>query len=475
MSVRKAILASIILVALCLGMIKFVGDNKIQTQEYVDDDIITITLWYTDPALTDYLNSAAVAFLEDNNIRVVVELHSGLEYIEAINDASLAGENYPDLFIVGSESIGKAAMSGVAIPVLDERGVLSQMNYPDVAINAITFEGNKFGYPMYYDTSFLLYNETYLHLIADSNLRASLNVESVSSDDFVPDSDENIGEAITVSINEAAPEGYTQEEWDALVDAEIQEMIPTSIEEILAFANSYQAPNNVENIFLWDVSDIFYNYFFAGAYMDVGGIYGDDSSAIDIYNTDSVSCMQVYQDLNEYFSIDATASSYEEVLNTFIDGKTIFMIATTDAFATINQAQIDGMFNYSYNVSSLPTIDSEHDVIGLSSTSAAVVNGYTQHREQADAFARFITLDYIDSFQQRTGMLATANGTDDYIVDVYDMVRDMYKTSESLPKLLELNNFWIELELAYTLIWEGEDVDTTLMNLQDKMNEQIVQ
>ncbi|MBR4020523.1 MAG: hypothetical protein IKI99_04350, partial [Firmicutes bacterium] len=44
--------------------------------------------------------------------------------------------------------------------------------------------------------------------------------------------------------------------------------VPLTIDDILDFADQYDAPGNVDAIFEWDVSDIFYNYFFVGNYRD---------------------------------------------------------------------------------------------------------------------------------------------------------------------------------------------------------------
>ena len=55
----------------------------------------------------------------------------------------------------------------------------------------------------------------------------------------------------------------------------MEEALPKTIDDILAFADVYDAPEQVEAIFKWDVSDIFYNYFFVGNYIDVGGVSGD--------------------------------------------------------------------------------------------------------------------------------------------------------------------------------------------------------
>ena len=52
----------------------------------------TIHLWYTDDSLTDYLNNKALDFYNATDVRVETKLVSGLEYLEAINQASLSDE-----------------------------------------------------------------------------------------------------------------------------------------------------------------------------------------------------------------------------------------------------------------------------------------------------------------------------------------------------------------------------------------------
>ena len=49
------------------------------------------------------------------------------------------------------------------------------------------------------------------------------------------------------------------------------QLIPASVVDILTFADQYSTPENVEYFLRWDVSDIFYNYFFIGNYISVGG------------------------------------------------------------------------------------------------------------------------------------------------------------------------------------------------------------
>ena len=68
----------------------------------------TIYLWYTDEALSSYLSSAAVAYSETHDVRVMPVLEGGPEYLENINRASLEAEAPPDLYILGHDSLEKA-------------------------------------------------------------------------------------------------------------------------------------------------------------------------------------------------------------------------------------------------------------------------------------------------------------------------------------------------------------------------------
>ena len=52
---------------------------------------------------------------------------------------------------------------------------------------------------------------------------------------------------------------------------------------------------------------------------------------------------------------------------------------------------------------------------------------------------------------------------------VSDTIRDMYAVSEELPKVPEFADFWLRLELAYTLVWDGEDPNEILKALSERL------
>lgn len=460
------ILVCVVLVAvLCLQSV-YDPEN---TSGKLFDDTVTLNVWYTDEALTDYLNSAALYFQEntDTAVRVVPKLVSGLEYLEQINDSRLSEDN-ADVYIVSNDALGKAYLAGLASPIDDKAGFISEENYPKAAIDAVTYQGKIVGCPLYYETSVLLCNETYLAQMAESAIQAEADAaEGEAAMEAVEGATDEELEAM------AGAENDTEEVVDAAAVSERKErMIPVNFEEILNFADEYDAPENVESILEWDVTDIFFNYFFVGDSITVGGACGDDKNAVDIHNPQSVEALKVYQSLNQFFSIDADTSSYESVLSDFIEGKTIFTIATTDAISKIEEARAAGKFQYDYTVTTLPDINDSIQTRSMSVTYAAAVNGYSEHKDLANSFVMYLTGQLDESFYYKTGKIPALSGISYSDHNVAETLTE-YAESVPVPKLLETSNFWVSLEIAFTDIWNGADVDTVLQELSGQINEQL--
>lgn len=207
--------------------------------------------------------------------------------------------------------------------------------------------------------------------------------------------------------------------------------------------------------------------------MNVGGPCGDDASLIEIYNEDSVACLHVYQELQPFFSIESKESSYEAVMEEFLSGKSVFVIATSDALRSLETARAEGEFPYAYGVAQLPGIDGEHEARGLSVTSVVVINGYSTQKEMANLFAEYLVYRDANTLYDRTHKMQASYPIEDFMYDNYDQIMDIYRNSTSLPKILEASNFWVQLELAYIRIWDGEDVDKVLWELSEQMRTQI--
>ncbi len=411
----------------------------------------TLHVWYTDEALTDYMNSRALDFMEKNEgIRVVPTLVSAVEYLETINEATMEQEVYPDLYLITNDSLEKAYMAGLATEIIDPEQKVSAAYFPETAIKAVTYQGEKIAYPFYYETSVFLYNRTYLDTMAKTK-----------------------AEALASQAEADAQEGEESEEAQEMKTVSgADDIVPQTFDDILTLADEYDAPEGVEAILKWDVSDIFYNYFFAGNYMNIGGETGDDSAIVDVCNEQSVACMQMYQSLNQFFSIEAEEADYNLVLDEFIQGKTLFTVATTDAIAKLEQAKADGSFTWEYGIATMPDVSAELASRALSVTNTVVVNGFGEHKEIANDFAAYLTCGADASLYERTGKLAAAS---DVVYDnpKIDMAMASYAESVSLPKIMQASNFWVQLEVAYTGIWQGEDAEAKMQALEEQMLKQI--
>ncbi len=400
-----------------------ISDNNFQSKE-------TIYFWYTDDALTDYINSAAVQFNEQNDVRVIPTLVSATEYLETINHASLYTEKVPDMYLIGSDSLEKAYLAGLATEVVDAGNVCNEQFFPRTALDAVNYKEKTVAYPYYYETSVLLYNQSYLAEYANNLTLA--------------------GEETTV-----------------------EQLIPTNMDEMLTFADGYDAPQAVEAVFKWDVSDIFYNYFYIGNAMSIGGIHGDDVSDINIYNDDAVACLKVYQNLNQFFSIEAEEVDYTSVIQDFIDGKIVYTIATTDVVKRLEDAQAAEEFKFEYGVSLLPTPSADLEGRALSVTNAVVINGYSDNKEMANQFATFLTTEYTGELNARCDKVSACLKTE-VSHPAYHVFMEQYKNAVALPKMIETSNFWVHLEILFSKIWNGADVETQLQMLKEQMEQQVL-
>ncbi len=417
-------LISLTLILLLLAGAALAAETIPQTQEKEVRETIfasgeTLYFWYADDALTDYLTNVSAAYYEESGNHVIPVLQTGHEYLEAINNASVHpaedSPQMPDLYVISNDSLERAYLAGLATQIADG-GICNTDTFPQTALDAVTYREKYVAYPFYYETSAFLYNKTYME--------------------------------------------------------QAEREVPRTIDDILAFADEYDAPEQVEAVFQWVVSDIFYNYYFTGNYMIVGGEAGDDPTQVDIDNSQTKACLEVYQNLNQYFSIDTKEVTYDTVLQDFIDGKIVMTVATTDAVARLEEAKENGDFPYEYGITVMPDLTADLKGRSLSVTNGIVINGYSEKGETANDFAAFLTKNHADKLYENTGKIASRYGV------LYDNrsvaeFMDEYESSISMPKLLGAGNFWIQLEVCFSRIWTGEDVETLLRELADQMRQQL--
>ena len=476
MSLTKRVVSAFLVLVMLFSVLYAGNQVKEQEKQEIFDNARTLHIWYTDEALTDYLSSMAVRFNEEHGVRVIPTLQSGLELLQKINEASLTSEYYPDLYIASNDNMEKAYLAGLAMEISDEEGVVSLRNFPESAMHAVTYQQKILGYPFYYETSALLYNMTYLEDLAKREIQEELDDAALAAKDAAEAEEEASGDSEDKkeeSTEEAqSSAAISDEEMAELVHERVPAVIPTTFEALLEFADSYDAPQNVEAVFKWDVEDIFYNYFFAGNYMDIGGMCGDSKDSIDIYNEEAIRALMVYQDLSDYFAIDASDVEYNSVIQEFMEGKIVMTTATTDIIKKLDAAKESGEFEYDYGIAPIPRLNEEMDTKSLSVTNTIYVNGYTQMKEEANEFAKYLVTEHAKDLYTATGKVP-ANKNITYDNPNLDMFMDEYQDSAPMPKLMAISNFWVKMEIMFERIWNGEEVSSELKQLSEDIMTQV--
>lgn len=478
MFLKKRIIATAAVITMAAAAVYGSTQEMSQTQDTGDRLQLfrgkeTIYCWYSDESLSGYINAAAVSFGEQNKVRVIPVLTSDSEYLEVINQETLHSDQIPDIYLLSSDSLEKAYLAGLASKVPDTEKICDTDHFSQAALAAVTYNDKIIGYPVYFDTSALVYNEDYLKTWATQQAEKELSGSS--------DNDEPVGEGEEIIEEDSLPEDQTTEQAavdeaavNALAEQYFAKALPSTVDDLLNIADTFDAPEGVEGVMKWDVNDIFYNYWIVGNYMILGGDPGDDRNDININNPETIQCLEVYKALNQFFFIESDTVTYDSVIQDFIDGKTMFTIGTTDVVKRLEDAKADGSLTFNYGIARMPDVSAELSSRSLSVTGAAVINGYSEHKELADRFAAYLAEGYSDGLYERSGkMPASLHAAENADNGALTVFADEYADSVSLPKMLETGNFWMQLEVLFSKVWNGEDVTTLIEQLAGTIAEQV--
>lgn len=442
---------------------------------------VTLQFWYTDSSMTSYYNNAASYFNKRNEgVTIVPTLVDSAEYLDDIYEASVEGTSYPDLYVISDDSLGKAYLAGLTVPVTGEDLSTLWEEFSTVAISAVTYENKVLGYPFYFNTSTLVYNETYLQQIANGETASSDDEDDVDlstadpEDGDASEEEEESAEDTEEESSEAAEAGTETETGETVAENgsfSIEELVPVTVAELLDLANNYEAPDGVESLFKWDVNDVFYNYYFIGGQIVVDG---STSSDVDINTEGAISCLTIFQELTEFFYVDPDEVDADSILEEFLEGKVLFTIMDINHALQLEEAAAEGTMEYDYGYSVIPHPSDVWMGAALSVTQVVVVNGYSENAEAAAAFASFLTEEYgreVESLYTNTGHVS-ANKTVEKTTELEEVFSKEYERSTCLPKNPAAGNFWMLLENTFSNVWEGESIETELLTLEDQVKAQ---
>ncbi len=351
-----------------------------------------LTLWYTQSELSDYFLQAAEQFSMEYGIEVQLEQVSGVDYIESIYQASVEDGAFPDLYVTTTDMLEKAKLAGLTVPA---EGIGQGQGLPQKAVDAVTYQGEQVAYPFYSDTSVLVYNTAYV------------------------------------------------------------QSAPATVEDIKTFSETFEGDGKVQNIFAWNVNDIFLNYFVIGNYVNLGGPYGDDSSQIVVNSEQIQAGMTYFQQLSDFFALDETTASEEKIVQDFVSGSTIYAIIRDDSIGVLEEAA--AQTGLGYGVAQIPDMSAELVSRPLSITHSVVVNGYSHAPGAAARLAQFVTQDYAGQLYELSGNVTVCSGTE-FSNPQLAQAQAQYGEALEVSKIIQTSSYWLQMEPVFMDIWNGEDV-----------------
>ncbi|MBQ8816168.1 MAG: extracellular solute-binding protein [Lachnospiraceae bacterium] len=457
---HKIIIVLMTVLVLVVGFMSYNGLNGMGFHKFLEKrESGTVYLWYTNELMSDYYNNVASIYNKSNKgVDVVPKLVSASEYLENIYQASIQGEEFPDLYVITNDVMEKAYLSGLTAPV--ENGAEVKSAFPEVALEAASYDDMLLGYPIYFDTSTLVYNKTMLEQIAYDQFVINAEAEGVENPEAIEVPEEDIANLVNM-------------------------MIPKTIDELIELSNNIEAPEGLETVFKWNINDVFFNYFYLGEYTSLS------ADNIDIYNDNTAACMEIFKRVTEYFYMDAETVTTENVLDEFMQGKVLFTILDCESAVKLEAANAEGLLEFAYDYALIPdpgrVIQKDEEgnnvvVSGdtilqgrpLSTTTILVVNGYADQPLAAADFAEFMTMEnyFTDQLYEKTGYIPAYNNaaTSGTMEEVFKME---YEASVPMPNSMVTSNFWMLLENAFNEIWDGADAKETLEALEARLKNQI--
>lgn len=236
---------------------------------------------------------------------------------------------------------------------------------------------------------------------------------------------------------------------------------PKLFVEIEDFANSFvvsEDTRNVQSIMSWDVSDAFLNYAFIGGSINDFGKNGDIKE-LDITNEQAVEALSYYQSLNSLFYMDITNDMYDECLLKFKNGALCYSIIKTDDLMLLDEANID------YEIAKIPDISETIECKALSNNYIVCVNPYSKNYTKAITLAENMAFYQSEKIYETTNEYASAKSAN----NTYKKVYEAYENSKPIAKLIDIGDYYTDLNICFYNVWNGENVLDNLISVKTDM------
>ncbi len=247
---------------------------------------VTVNVWYNDESYSPYIQYVAEKLHEANALLTINPVLTDEQgYMDNVYKSAIDTENTenaPDVYLINSDDLQKAYLMGITAENDIYASKYTTSLYGEAAVNACTYNGKLYGYPISFNTSIMVYNKKYVE----------------------------------------QPDTFTQ---------------------ITDYSNSYKVDDNnkdVQFITTWNTSDTFLNYAFAAPYLNVGGTSADDKNILEVNDAKLKETMTEFYNLKGAYAIDSiTDENY--CIDKFKNGNIIYTIIQSERLSELDNSDVD--------------------------------------------------------------------------------------------------------------------------------------
>ena len=231
--------------------------------------------------------------------------------------------------------------------------------------------------------------------------------------------------------------------------------VPSSFEEVIAFAEKWNVPAENKWALRWTVDDAYHNYFFLTAFGMK--LFGPDMQDFRVPGWDSEAAakgMEFHRSLRKYYDVNVADANYEATVAAFQRGEVPFTISGPWAIADAKKN------NVNFGITKLPTINGVQPRC-FSGNIVAGVSSYTKNPDAAFAF-----VDYLASVEGETIQFETTGKLAAYKdISVIPGLRDdpllmgimeQSPYADPMPIIPEMAQAWDAIKALFTFTWDNQ-------------------
>ena len=358
---------------------------------------VALTVWESTNGPDEFIRQAGEAFTKKNP-NVTVKFVN-VELGDAVTQIALDGPAGvgPDLFAAPHDRLGTLVTGGHVLPTNNADAV--KKSVLGACSTALTYDGKMYGYPVSAETYALFYNK-----------------------ELIDDND-----------------------------------VPTTWEGIDDFSKKFNAENPGKYGFVMDVGNAYYTIVFTTAEGNrLFGPSGTDTTSTNINSDASVKGMTFFQSLRKAINIPAADLNTSTCDSNFAAGNAAMHITGLWNIKPFEDAGVK------FGVKALPSLPGESKPCSsFSGTRAMFVSAYTEHPEEANAFAEFLLTPEMQKLRfDLTGTVPSVSVpvSSPYLAGFMEQLNYAFP----MPSIPEMGMYWAAMNAASVNIWEGAPIKPEL-------------